>query len=333
MCKRASLARAIALDPDMIFFDEPSAGFDPINARKLDDLILELRDGLGATFVVVTHELASIFAIGNNSVFLDETSKTMIATGNPKELLANSKDPRVMQFLTRGKQTMSKKVNKTVIGVFVIGALVLLLVAIVVFGSGELFKRTNKFVLYFDGSVKGLSIGAPVMFRGVSIGTVKDISLIYDSKAGTVMLPVIVEIQQGRIKGTPSFSDLVADKKMIELGLRGKLEVQSFLTGQLMIAFDFYPNQPAKLRGILKGILSCRHFLLLRIFLRLWMKYRSKILRKISMMPPKGSINWSIQAKYQEVFMICRIRFRRQKRPCIQSVYLPNILSSIRKAY
>jgi len=102
MCKRVSLARAIALDPGIIFFDEPSAGLDPINARKLDDLILELRDGLGATIVIVTHELASIFAIGNNSVFLDETSKTMIATGDPKALLADSKDPRVIQFLTRG---------------------------------------------------------------------------------------------------------------------------------------------------------------------------------------------------------------------------------------
>ena len=102
MCKRANLARAIALDPDIIFFDEPSAGLDPINARKLDDLILELRDGLGATIVVITHELASIFAIGNNSVFLDAESKTMIATGDPKGLLANSKDPRVIKFLTRG---------------------------------------------------------------------------------------------------------------------------------------------------------------------------------------------------------------------------------------
>jgi len=102
MCKRVSLARAIALDPGIIFFDEPSAGLDPINSRKLDDLILELRDGLGATIVIVTHELASIFAIGNNSVFLDETSKTMIATGDPKVLLANSKDPRVTQFLKRG---------------------------------------------------------------------------------------------------------------------------------------------------------------------------------------------------------------------------------------
>lgn len=148
---------------------------------------------------------------------------------------------------------MIRKANKKVIGLFVVGALILMMIGIVVFGSGELFKRTNKFVLYFDGSVKGLSIGAPVMFRGVSIGTVKDISLIYDSKVGTVMLPVIVEIEQGRIKGTPSFSDFGGDKKMIELGLRGKLEVQSFLTGQLMISFDFYPNQPAKLRGILKG--------------------------------------------------------------------------------
>jgi phospholipid/cholesterol/gamma-HCH transport system ATP-binding protein len=108
MCKRVSLARAIALDPEIIFFDEPSAGLDPINARKLDDLVLELRDGLGATVVVVTHELASIFAIGNNSVFLDEASKTMIAAGDPKVLLADSKDPRVIQFLTRGKNDEQK---------------------------------------------------------------------------------------------------------------------------------------------------------------------------------------------------------------------------------
>ena len=102
MRKRASLARAIALDPEIIFFDEPSAGLDPINARKLDDLILQLRDGLGATLVVVTHELASIFAVGNNSVFLDAESKTMIATGDPHALLADSKDLRITGFLTRG---------------------------------------------------------------------------------------------------------------------------------------------------------------------------------------------------------------------------------------
>jgi phospholipid/cholesterol/gamma-HCH transport system ATP-binding protein len=103
MRKRAGLARAMALDPEILFFDEPSAGLDPISARLLDDLILELRESLGATVVVVTHELASIFAIGNNSVFLDADKKTMIAQGDPRVLLAESKDPTVHRFLTRGE--------------------------------------------------------------------------------------------------------------------------------------------------------------------------------------------------------------------------------------
>jgi phospholipid/cholesterol/gamma-HCH transport system ATP-binding protein len=104
MCKRAGLARAIALDPDIVFFDEPSAGLDPISAHLLDELILELRDSLGATVVVVTHELASIFAIGNNSVFLDTETRTMIAGGDPKKLLAESRDPKIHKFLTRGEE-------------------------------------------------------------------------------------------------------------------------------------------------------------------------------------------------------------------------------------
>src|SRR5271163_1369378 len=103
MQKRAGLARAMALDPDILFFDEPSAGLDPISSSLLDELILELRDSLGATIVIVTHELASIFAISNNSVFLDAESRTQIATGDPHEMLAHSTDPRVRKFLTRGK--------------------------------------------------------------------------------------------------------------------------------------------------------------------------------------------------------------------------------------
>ena len=106
MQKRAGLARAMALDPDILFFDEPSAGLDPISARLLDDLILELRDSLGTTVVVVTHELASMFAIGNNSVFLDPETRTMIAVGNPTTLRDESKDPRVHRFLTRGEPTL-----------------------------------------------------------------------------------------------------------------------------------------------------------------------------------------------------------------------------------
>jgi phospholipid/cholesterol/gamma-HCH transport system ATP-binding protein len=103
MQKRAGLARAMALDPEILFFDEPSAGLDPISSRLLDELILELRDSLGATVVVVTHELASIFAIGNNSVFLDADTKTMIATGNPSELRDHSENPVVRRFLMRGE--------------------------------------------------------------------------------------------------------------------------------------------------------------------------------------------------------------------------------------
>jgi phospholipid/cholesterol/gamma-HCH transport system ATP-binding protein len=103
MRKRAALARAMALDPDILFFDEPSAGLDPVSARLLDDLILELKDSLGSTVVVVTHELASIFAIADNSVFLDPETRTMITTGNPKTLLKESRDPKVRKFLTRGE--------------------------------------------------------------------------------------------------------------------------------------------------------------------------------------------------------------------------------------
>ena len=101
MKKRAGLARAMALDPEILFFDEPSAGLDPLSSRRLDDLILELRDSLGATVVLVTHELPSIFAIANNSVFLDADTRTMIAYGDPRELVEHGAD-QVRSFLKRG---------------------------------------------------------------------------------------------------------------------------------------------------------------------------------------------------------------------------------------
>lgn len=102
MRKRAGLARAMALDPDILFFDEPSAGLDPISSRRLDDLILELRDSLGTTIVVVTHELASIYSIADNAVFVDAEARTQTALGNPKELRDCPPNEKVGEFLTRG---------------------------------------------------------------------------------------------------------------------------------------------------------------------------------------------------------------------------------------
>jgi phospholipid/cholesterol/gamma-HCH transport system ATP-binding protein len=102
MRKRAGLARAMALDPEILYFDEPSAGLDPLSSRRLDDLILELRDSSDTTIVLVTHELPSIFELGDNAVFLDAERKTMIAQGRPEEL-RHSDEPKVRAFLERGR--------------------------------------------------------------------------------------------------------------------------------------------------------------------------------------------------------------------------------------
>ena len=102
MRKRAGLARALALDPEIVFFDEPSAGLDPVTSRKLDELILQVRDNFGTTIVVVSHELASIFSIADRAIMLDRAHQGIIAEGRPRELAVNSRDPRVSEFLRRG---------------------------------------------------------------------------------------------------------------------------------------------------------------------------------------------------------------------------------------
>ncbi|MFA4889745.1 MAG: MlaD family protein [Candidatus Omnitrophota bacterium] len=147
---------------------------------------------------------------------------------------------------------MARKANKSIIGAFVVGAVVLLAAAILVFGSGAIFKRSDKYVLFFDGSVKGLSEGAPVIFRGVKIGAVKDIGLEFDSKTDNVLISVVIDVELSRVKGTNKklgFSDY---RMLIKQGLRARLEIQNFITSQLMLSLDFYPDKPEKIYGLIK---------------------------------------------------------------------------------
>jgi len=147
---------------------------------------------------------------------------------------------------------MSKKANKTLIGAFVVGAAILLILSLVVFGSGKFFSRTIKYVLFFEGSVKGLAIGAPVTFKGVKIGTVKDITLVYDPHIRFAFIPVIIETEPDRIKGAPLNRDRKNLQFLIDTGLRAQLEIQSFLTGQLAVTLDFFPDKPVRLLGLIK---------------------------------------------------------------------------------
>ncbi|MBN1913697.1 MAG: MCE family protein [Candidatus Omnitrophica bacterium] len=147
---------------------------------------------------------------------------------------------------------MSKKANKTLIGAFVVGAIALLVLGLAVFGSGKLFSKTNKYVLFFEGSVRGLALGAPVTFKGVKIGTVKDISLVFDPESRFAFIPVIIETTPQLIKDAPLQRDSKNVQYLIQNGLRAQLDMQSLLTGQLAVSLDFFPDKPARLLGLMK---------------------------------------------------------------------------------
>ena len=149
---------------------------------------------------------------------------------------------------------MSKQASKRLIGAFVLGAVFLVVASIVVFGSSALFTKANKNVLFFAGSVKGLQIGAPVMFRGVQVGHVTDIVMEVNAKDLTAFIPVYTEIYPQKI--VPIGDNIVYDQRylqaLIDKGLRAQLQSQSFVTGQLVVNLDFYPDTPIKLVGFEK---------------------------------------------------------------------------------
>jgi paraquat-inducible protein B len=147
---------------------------------------------------------------------------------------------------------VSKKISPTLIGAFVLGALALVVVAVVVLGSGRFFRQTREFVLYFDTSVNGLRIGAPVKFKGVEIGAVKDIRLQLEKGAQVNMIPVIIEIDLEKLTSRGATGEIAQDlptfrQAIIKMGLRGQLLMESLVTGLLYVALDLFPDTPVRL--------------------------------------------------------------------------------------
>jgi paraquat-inducible protein B len=143
---------------------------------------------------------------------------------------------------------MSKQANKTVIGIFVVGAIALVVVAVLILGSGKFFKQTLKAVCYFEGSVGGLNIGAPVVFRGVKIGSVTDVILRFETTKLSFVIPVYIEIEPDKFAVVGVRPSQLGQnlKTLIDRGLRASLEMQSIVTGQMQVGLDFQPDKPAK---------------------------------------------------------------------------------------
>jgi paraquat-inducible protein B len=147
---------------------------------------------------------------------------------------------------------MNSKTSPALIGAFVVGAVVLLVIAVIAFGSGQLFRQTKEFVLYFDGTVNGLHIGAPVKFKGVEIGSVKDILLQMDGDSGVNKIPVIIEIDLKKLTARGATGVIVEkqeafQKAVVEQSLRAQLRTESMVTGVLYVGFDFFPGAPLTL--------------------------------------------------------------------------------------
>jgi paraquat-inducible protein B len=155
---------------------------------------------------------------------------------------------------------MSKQPNKTLIGAFLVGAVVLVVAGVLIFGGGKFFTKVSSYVLYFDGSIKGLNIGSPVIFKGVKVGSVTDIKVRLEGKELTnIRTPVFIEIEAGRISKSsadPELREFVEKDRtgkvmdiLIQRGLRAQLEMQSLVTGQLSVSLDFNPDTPITLVG------------------------------------------------------------------------------------
>lgn len=155
---------------------------------------------------------------------------------------------------------MAKEANKTLIGAFVVGAVILIFVGILLFGGGRFFKKTTSYVAYFDGSVKGLGVGSKVQLKGVTVGQVKDVRLLFNPDTLSFINRVLIETEPEKVSTYSDIHDEITLAKvtaypelfyqLINRGLRAKLELESFVTGKLLVALDFLPESPVRLRGI-----------------------------------------------------------------------------------
>jgi phospholipid/cholesterol/gamma-HCH transport system substrate-binding protein len=147
---------------------------------------------------------------------------------------------------------MAKQASKTVIGVFVVSSIAMLIAGVIIFGSGEMFKKTNKFVMFFESSVKGLSVGAPVIWHGVEVGSVSTIVLKANPKTFTISVPVVIEVDPTRmeVEGGRSKDPRENMKQLIKKGLRARLALQSIVTGSSMVEVEFLPGTPVRLTGL-----------------------------------------------------------------------------------
>ncbi len=154
---------------------------------------------------------------------------------------------------------MSKPVNPYTIGAFLVGSLALLVAAILIFGGGQFLKKKSEYVVYFEGALNGLNVGAPVKLQGVQIGTVKEISLELDQKAISITKPVVIEIDPQLIMDSTGHSMGAAAtlkqrqqnaKRLIDAGIKAQLQMQSLLTGLLYVEFNFYRDAPLGLTGL-----------------------------------------------------------------------------------
>jgi paraquat-inducible protein B len=150
---------------------------------------------------------------------------------------------------------MAKQANKTTVGLFVVRAIALLVAALIIFGGGKFFQKTDRYVAFFEGSVKGLNVGAPVMFRGVTIGKVDDFQVYYDAQETQFKIPVLITLNKGKVHGIGIEMEVNREQRaefwqqMLKSGFRAELQLQSLVTGQLGIQLDFYPDSPLKLYG------------------------------------------------------------------------------------